>query len=195
MASFTLTYTGDIAKFEGFINSRIWFRVLGQEIRKANARAAALVERELDDAIRNYDGVNQKLSPLTEAIKGKSDPLVDTGQLLDAISHEFKSDFKARVGFVKNQPASHGVKMKKLLKIIEEGIEIKITPKMRRWLMAQKGADRTQVDPTRKTQGGVIRIPPRPILEKVFRNEQTEQRIRGYWDQAIARALQRVGAK
>lgn len=143
-----------MAKFNSFMDlSKAWGK---KKPAKVAQKALHEVGVEVRGWIRDKHGspTLKKESAFTKAMKGKSSPLVDTGNLRNAVS------FRATSGAViifSQEP--------RLQKLHEYGARWKMTDKQRKFLMAMMselgiGDKRGR---TRSTHKGWIVIPPRPI--------------------------------
>lgn len=101
-------------------------------------------------------------------------PLVKTGRIIRAIATETLNPFEGVVGLLANRRASggKGVKMSNIGELLHDGGTIRVTPAMARaaaraFAAANPGKARTRVTPK-----GIIRIPPRPFVERVFESIQ-----------------------
>lgn len=58
--------------------------------------AGAYLEAKMVDKITS--GISPSLKPATIKAKGSSTPLIDTGEMLDQVSHEMEGDLTVKVG-------------------------------------------------------------------------------------------------
>lgn len=67
-----------------------------QNISKRLELAGAFLEGKMVDKITS--GLSPALHPATIEAKGSSTPLIDTGEMLDQVSHEMEGDLTVKVG-------------------------------------------------------------------------------------------------
>jgi hypothetical protein len=196
-----IIFTGKGAEdFKKFTNSRHVMRILEEEVGKATLRNILIMQDAIQRRIRTGE-FKVKNTLVTIKIKGTGKPpLVDVGDLHDAILTELKHSFLGYVGILKAQRTSHGMRMrmKKLAMFLEKGFTVKLTERMRNWLFAQtRGSDkkggkgRKQGD---KRVVGKLRVPPRPFITPIFRSKQMQARFNANWELATKITLKRLKA-
>lgn len=191
----TIRFSGDIKKFERFM-SRRGMRLLEQEVGKATARNAALLQDAIIERIKTRR-FKKKKSPLTLALSKSDIPLIDTTDMMRAVETELQGAFVAFVGFLKNQKTSHGAELRQIVPLLEKGFEVRLTAKMRRFLflrMRQAGVAGPGGGPSQTSGDGVLRIPPRPFITPVFKSRRMQAKINTNWRDAVKRWAKMVGA-
>ena len=186
---FTLKITGDVKKFQAFTSTKT-MNVIGDEIKKATAKSVAMVLDKIEQGIKQKQFKSN--SPLTQAIKGEDYPLKDTGDLLQILEYELKGQWEAFVGILRKGKTSHGGDLYRVVQLLEEGFEVRITPEMRKALFAKAGGNIASGGTS--SSAGVLRIPPRPFLRSVFESKSVHNEIFRNWEQGIQKALRRMGA-
>lgn len=192
MATVSIKFRGDTKRFEKFLKSEATFKILEQEIGKATARNAALLQDAIVEKILSKR-FKKKNSPLTKALKDSDTPLVNTGELAKAVEVELSGSFVAFVGFLRNQKMSNGGDLKKIVPLLEKGFEVKITKRMRKWLFLKMRELNIPEGP-RTSSGGVLRVPARPFISPIFRSRRMRTKLNANWKAAIERAFKRLGA-
>jgi len=192
--SMTITFK-NTKKFEQFL-SKAHMEILRQEVHKATATNLGIVQ---DAIVRRIIQRGKKAdnSPLTLALKPHTDiPLMDTGQMKNAVEAELQDSFNGTVGFLKDQKTSHGMKMSVVVPGLEKGYTIKLTAAMRRALFAKmRAAGIAEQAPGKKsTTGGVLRVPPRPFITPVFHSKHIKNKLQKNWKNAVREAYRRMGA-
>jgi hypothetical protein len=153
---------------------------------KTNALTAA-------DAIKVAiaQGLTPDNHPLTEILKGSSRPLVDGGDLSASIHGKAINWNLAFIGVLKNVKkkglpfASKKALMGQIAiaAILHEGIDIKVTDKMRRFFTIMAMKHPGKVKPL-KAGTSVISIPGRPFLEEAFAASLVAI-YRANWEEAV----------
>lgn len=164
-------------------------RVFKDQIKQATKTNALTAADAIKVAIAQ--GLTPDNHPLTEILKGSAKPLVDSGDLLASINGRAANWNLAFIGVMKEK-RKKGLPFasKKALigqiaiaAMLHEGIDIKVTDKMRRFftIMAMKHPGR--VKPL-KAGTTVIHIPGRPFLEEAFAASLITI-YRQNWEQAV----------
>lgn len=151
---------------------------------------ARVIVREIRQNIKrgNYAGHRTPNAPLTRAIKRSSLPLADRGQLFKAITLKVTSWSTVEIGIAKESDRAN------IAQIVHEGVEIPVTPKMRRMFQALAEASDGGRSPSSLTgraaelwarmSGGwkalkdsteVIKIPARPFIREVIEHPAIER--------------------
>lgn len=194
MAKSQITFSGKIDEFEGLLKPGAFMKILREEVDRATTRNALLVQDEIKQRI-----LQKKYEPnskITEILKGENFPLKDTADMIQAIEVEIRDSFTGFVGFLKNQKTSHGGDMKKVVDRLQEGFEVRITPKMRAFLFAKAREAGWEPEEGQEPTGstGVIRVPPRPFLQEVFDDKKIIGIVNRNWENAVKMTLQRFKA-
>jgi hypothetical protein len=163
-------------------------------VRKATMKVGLVAEGAIKTAITNGDFVKNR--PMTVALKGSDRPLVDSGELLKAITSEVEDWDRVVVGVIKDQTVQgkdgKPDSIKSIAGILAHGATIKVTPEMRGFFAAQ----------ARRFQRGEIKRPwrplspdtklivikKRPFLQRALRKRHVT-RYERIWAEAIQRAM------
>ena len=127
--------------------------------RKANNRIGLVFVRDARKLI-TVDKIYLPNSPATIALKGSSTPLIDTGDLVGAITYEVKSPFLVRLG-VNSPKLSSG---RYLYEVLHNGATI-------------------------RRGGSVWIIPARPFLSTVWEDPDFTKEVARHYLTALAEAL------
>lgn len=170
-------------------------------MRKANGVAGLYAVRAIRQQIKN--GGLAPNAPLTVSIKGSSKPLVDTGNLFKAITHQMVDNYTVWVG-VKFSSGSYDMAV-----ALHEGVAIKVTEKMRNMFELLFRASKGKLSPSKltgraaelwerskskefyplKRSTSQIVIPPRPFLRRAIESSDLQLRVQHIWFEAIAAAM------
>ena len=148
--------TGDWDKARARVNAGMGPR-LASALRQATIRNALFLVREIQRGIRSQSPGGQPFVKLAESTierKGSSKALIDTGFLINAITHKIMVD-KAFVGLLRGTVNKDGEDMVNLGAVMEYGATIKLS------------------------SGATIIIPPRPFLHPVM-GKYRDQIIENY---------------
>ena len=180
---------------------------LEKAVTMATTRNALLVVKEIKRRIRAKEYAPN--SALTVALKGSSTPLIDNADLFRSIEAHLVSEFQSFVGVLRGTKNSDGDDLVNIARILHDGIAIKMTPAMQRWIFAQLrvgsdgGKRRTQFSPRSgggnspdvrfpykggKLKGYVV-IPGRPFIKSVFEDESLIGKLRNNWSKAVTTVL------
>lgn len=207
-ASAKFEIKGDWEKLEKSLDPNAFKQRLENEIRQATKLNAQIVQKRIRAKIRG-----NKYSPnaaLTILVKSSSKPLVDDGDLFQAITHKVIDDKTAFVGVLKATTID-GQKATDIALALHEGAKIQVTESMRNlfwllWRVGQGIVDPGGVDgraaelvkrlgerissirPIGKGTS-VIVIPPRPFLVSVLQDKQVLSVIRKNWEDAVQKAI------
>lgn len=192
-------------KFGRIMEPSRFNNALRKHVSLATRRGALLVRKEIRRSIKK--GVAPKNAPLTRAIKGSSKPLVDKGDLWQAISIE-QPDFGTAFIGVKRTDENYDV-----ARALHEGVSIKVTPKMRGlfhilWLASVARREGKPIPPLTgraaqlfarfqdwkplKQDTQVIRIPARPFIADTFGRQDVKDGVIQQWNKAIASAFAEI---
>lgn len=142
---------------------------------------------------------------LTAAIKGQNKPLVDFGQLFQAIGFKRVGEYERQVGVTKMSGDALNIAM-----VVHNGAVIKVTDKMRGlffllWLASMDRIPKSELrgraaELFKRMPGGWkplsestthIRIPPRRFIDEVFKS----RRVRKMFKDNVNGAIERVMAR
>lgn len=138
---------------------------LALAIRQATITAAILLVREIQRGIRSQAPGGQSFAPLATATverKGSSKALIDTGLLINSITHRILKD-RAFVGLLKTSTYREGESVANIGAVMEYGATIPMP------------------------NGVTIIIPPRPFLHPVM--QQHHETILALYREALQTAL------
>jgi hypothetical protein len=186
-------------KLEGFkeaiarIGPRVFRRRLKKNLRVASKRVGLMAEREIKEGINS--GRLKANAPLTEAIKGSSRPLVNTGQLVRSVTSKVGSFDEVFVGVLRSRairdPNTGKVRdVKEIAAILHQGAVIRVTEQMRRFFFAMADQFPERWKPL-SSSTKVIVIPPRPFL-KFATTPKAIRRYKQEWEQAVEKTLRGV---
>jgi len=179
--NFNLTFKGDIKELKKFLKGRSFKVMLDREIRKATIENGLIMQAEIRKRIRE----KKYLANAKVTLLGKKSqiPLINSGQLHNAIRNELLNSFKARVGIAPGSIAE-------IAKILQEGYTLKITKETRAAIFGRIKANKKSIDtlPSKKSKG-VIRVKGRPFLDSVFRDKDLQDEINNNWDVAVKKAI------
>ena len=112
-------------------------------LRRATQLNGKVGERSMRQCIRA--GVSPSNAALTQALKGGDKPLVDSGELFQAIASEVVSDSEVFIGVLRTNGAYN------VAEIVHEGATIGVTAKMRGMFFYLWKASIGEMDPTKLT--------------------------------------------
>jgi hypothetical protein len=150
---------------------------LKRNCKVALMRAGILIEGMIKDRIISGRDM-AKLHGFTIDEKGSSKPLIDGGDLLGSVGYRFVERDAVFVGV--HRKAEDGTDIAELHER-EEGVRIKVTPKMRAYLHA-RGLHL-------KRSTTEIFIPGRPYLKPAFRDFRAKGHMRGLFGKAVTKTL------
>ena len=164
-------------------------RQLGQFERRFEAmtrnlvrKAALLVVAELKKYIRDSSNFDP-LHPVTIERKGSNKPLINHGDLINSITHKLMGDEGFFAGLLKGKKSAEGAEMVNIGWIMEHGVTINVTDRMRAYLHATGG-------PHLKKSTTVITIPARPFIEPVWKDVQPK--IKELFAKGLQDQLQKI---
>lgn len=178
---------------------------------KATTLNAMILRREIRENVKSgkyAPGGRVPNAALTAFIKGSTKPLVDTGQLFQAITSTIFGYGRAEIGVARTSPTAN------VAAVVHDGAVIRVTGKMRRMFRALADVSSGRKDPStlrgraaalyaRRRKGWkplkqsttVIRIPPRPYIREVMESAAVQRRINENWLAAGAAAVANVAPK
>lgn len=182
-------------------------RQLKANIAAANARNGAAGKKLVRQAIKAATFDNN--APLTAFIKGSTKPLVDRGDLWQAVTMKQPSWDTVFIGILQSDGASN------IAELLHEGGTIRVTDKMRAMFLALHLAGEGKLDPSKLTgraaelwarrpargwlpiaEGtSTIKIPPRPFIREPLSNPSFAALVRANWEQALAKTFADLAQK
>jgi hypothetical protein len=181
-------------KFGDWEKAGRWFGGLAErllkEMEKATKVNAMLVVKEIKRRIRAKEYAPN--SALTVALKGSSTPLVDNADLFRSIEAHTIDSLRQFAGVLRGTRSKDGEDLVNIAKILHDGIMIKMTPAMRRWIFAQlrdAGVEDDKSAGKNKKPGWVV-IPGRPFIKAVFDDPKVKAMVKANWEQAVKRVLE-----
>jgi len=178
--------------FEKFLSKQS-MQILRDEIGKATLRNVLLMQAEIRRTI-----LSKEFAPntaLTQAIKGENFPLKDTSDMVNGVETELRDSFNGFVGFLKASRSSHHGDLKRVVELLQEGFEFRITPAMRAFFFAKlRGGG--GVDGAAHGGGGtgIVRVVGRPFLKRTFESPAMRDKLNTNWEKAVKTALERLNA-
>jgi len=167
---------------------------LERHVRKATAKVGLIAEGAVKTAITQGDFAKNR--PMTIAQKGSDRPLVDSGELLKAITSEVEDWDRVVVGVIKDQTVQgedgKPDSIKSIAAILHSGATIEVTDKMRAFFrhMADKFERGEIKKPWRplKASTKVLVIKKRPFMERALR-KRYQDRYQAIWAAAVQKAM------
>ncbi len=179
---FQIKKFGDWAKTETVLHRMA--TEMERSIGTATRKNALMLERALKKGIQSSAPGGKKfkkLHPFTIAEKGSSKPLVDSGELMNAITHRMISKFDAMVGLLRNAPHAGArgtaIGLINLGWLHEHGYAMKVTPRMRA-VMGKRGL-RIGESTT------VIKVPARPFVRPIYEDHAMQLAFVAEYDNAV----------
>lgn len=188
-------------------------KVCGKFMQEEVAKATELNARVVAGAMR--DELTDKISPrnadLTVALKRSTKPLVDRGQLFQAITGVKVRWNKGEAGVRRRtRRGGRGGSIVDLAKMLHEGGTIPVTNAMRGLFKALWQASQGKLDPAKLSARGqqlfkrykkwlplkastrYIVIPARPFADRAVENEDVQREVAAHWEAAVQRAIARA---
>jgi hypothetical protein len=184
-------------KFKKKLDPKKFKRRMKKHIGKATGQNAPIAERAVKSAIsRGRVEPNTPNVGLTVAMKDSNKPLIDSGQLVKAITSEKKSWDVALVGILNNKTVSDRAGKKRqiltIARALHDGATVSVTDKMRRfffWMaFANESPFKGKVKPL-KPSTKIIRIPARPFL-KIAMAKRNIKKYTDRWQTAVGKVMQ-----
>lgn len=179
--NFNIKFGGDVKELKKFLSRGNFKNVLAKEVEKATIKNGLIMQAEIRKRIRE----KRYMANAKVTLMGKKSqtPLINTGQLHNAIRYELINSFKARVGI---PPGS----IAKIAKILHEGYTLKITDKTRAAIFGRIKSNNKSINtlPSIKSKG-IIKVKGRPFLEAVFTDKKMIKEVNKNWDFAVERAI------
>lgn len=191
----SLTLTG-FNKLKEKLTPKKFERKLRKHVKKATRRVGLLAVQRVKVDIRKKQVQPSRLSGLTIALKGSTKALVDTGELLKSITSELVTWDMVIVGVLKSRAVrdelTGDVKdVIMLAKILHDGADIPVTPRMRRfffWLANGVGSPVRGKIHALRSGTKVIHIPARPFMKGVL-DKAMRRMYKTEWQAAVNKAL------
>jgi hypothetical protein len=169
---------------------------LQRNVKKATRKVGLLAVRKVKTDIRRKKVKPSKLSGLTVAIKGSTRALVDSGELLESITSDLVSWDVVIVGVLKNRPVRDEITgevkdMIMIAKILHDGADVPVTPKMRRFFLWLANSSESPVRGkvfALKPSTKIIHIPARPFMEGVL-DKLAIAEYRKVWQAVVNKTL------
>ena len=198
MASKTLSFTKGWTKLSASVIAGSFTPTLKANMLKASRVNGMIVRKAIRKTIKK--GVEPANSPLTSAIKGSSKPLVDKGQLFQAITSKVLTPYTVEVGVAKMNPTAN------IAVALHEGTTITVTARMRGLFALLASA--SQGSPVSldgraaqlfarykgwkalKASTTHITIPGRPFLRPVLADAILRAKVMKNWQQALAASIE-----
>jgi hypothetical protein len=184
--------TGDWKLFRFLISASRFEPALEAGLLRATQANALILRREIRLNIRGakYAANRAPNAARTVFIKGSTKPLVDRGQLVQALTSQVQSYGRAEIG------VSRMAREANVARIVHEGAIVPVTGKMRRMFRALSDVSRGKRDPStlrgraaalyaRQKKGWKplkestteLRIPPRPFIREVVEDGRVQRMI------------------
>lgn len=197
MAKTAFKKTGKWAQLRRALDPRVFDRTSRKHIRRATGINALLAVKSIRDVIGKGD--LKPNAPLTIAIKGEGKrPLVDSGDMRQAVTHKMVDDFTAFAGVLKTDD-KYNVAVS-----VHDGVEIGVTNKMRAmfWALWLKSTHRPDMElrgraadlwdrftgpwyPIAAKTTAIV-VPSRPFVRYGFADPELHRHVQRNWEQAIA---------
>lgn len=181
-------------KFLRALDRAVWKRKIDSEFGRKLKEQLELVRGDIISYIRNSEhGVPNAL--ITQLWKGSSKPLIDRGDLFDAVTSLVKANpdgLEGGVGVLRQAKGGTGEPLVNVAKALHEGFVVNVTPKVRAAIMAKvrkRAARRGQKIPELRGPGAThYRVKGRPFVKVPF--EKAEPRIRMALGDALKLVIQ-----
>ncbi len=136
-------------------------------VRTLVRRAALLVVKEIKAYVRDSGNFTPN-HPVTIAQKGSDKPLINHGDLINSITHKLLEDEGFFAGVLKGKKSPDGKDLVNIGWIMEHGVTIKVTDRMRAYLHS--------IGLHLSGSTTAITIPARPFIQPVW--EKVQPKIR-----------------
>lgn len=200
---------GDWAKMAAALDPKRFQANLDANLGKATKFNGMMVAGEVRKRIKSRKYA--KNAPLTVLIKKSSTPLVNDGDLFQAITFQAVDKYTVFVGVLRSAVSSDGQSLTNLAEFLHEGGNIAVTETMRNMfqLLAEVGAGtrevstlegRTaelakalgsrikQIKPLKPTTKHIV-VPPRPFLKDVLNDPVVLKKCQRNWERAAQAAF------
>lgn len=197
-----LTWIFSVARFDEAVQALLW---------RATQINALVVRREVRENLKTgkYAPSRDKNAALTLMIKKpKTRPLIDSGQLFQAVTSKVHNWGVAEIGVARVSPTAN------VAVTVHEGAVVPVTKKMRAMFQALADASDGKRDPStltgraavlfaRRSKGWKplkkgtteIRIPARPFIREVVESSKVQRRLYENWLEAASAAVAGVSPK
>lgn len=213
MPGFKLDLTGDWSKLSKTLNPKHFNEILEDNLLAATKFNGMIMAAEIRKRIRQRRYA--KNSALTVLLKKSSMPLVDDADLFGAITSRELDRFSVFVGILRTATTSSGQPMVNLAELLHNGGSIPVTEHMRNMfiLLSEVGQGKrdintlegrtlelaralgskiSQIKPL-KPSTVFIKIPARPFLAEVLKDQAMLKKCVRNWENAVNQAL--IGKK
>lgn len=179
---FVIKFAGDTKDLQKFINPKKGLpKALEKHIRKATIKNSLILVARIRQNIRGRKF--EENAKVTNLIKGNKAPLINKGDLHNAISRQMVDSYTAKVGLLDGQFAQ-------IAKVLHEGATLRITPKMRAAIFGKlREAGKLDKLDNDKKSTGFMRIKPRPFLSVVFESKEVQKEMNDNWEAAVKAAI------
>jgi len=187
-------------QYAAAIDAKGFDKSMMRHLRVASQKNGLLFVKAIRQSIKG--GEFEPNKALTVAIKGSSKPLVDHGDLFQAITYKLYGDTKVFIGVLKTAAGYN------IAAMLHEGAAIKVTKAMRALFFVLWQASEGKIDPAKltgraaelfermssgwyplKDSTRVIVIPARPFIKVSFWNPELIAKAEANWHQACAAAI------
>lgn len=192
--------TGDWNKLEHALKPGTMNKAIKRRMRIATRLNGALAVRMIRQTIRG--GGFQSNAALTTFIKSSSKPLVDKGDLFQAVTSRVIDDTTIFVGILKTSEEFN------IAMALHEGATIRVTDAMRGMFFALWKASEGELPPGElggraralweRQEGGWLPLkssttriitPGRPFMRQAFKQNRLKQQAKKNWQQALQQAM------
>ena len=182
------------------IDTKGFDKAMKLHLRKATKKNGLMMVKAIRQTIKG--GAFEPNKALTVAIKGSTKPLVDRGDLFQAITYKMYGDTTVFVGVLKTNGEYN------IAAMLHEGTAIKVTKAMRGLFFILWQASEGKVDPARltgratelfermssgwkplKESTTTIVVPARPFIKVSFDNPELLAKATENWSKAVADAM------
>lgn len=185
-------------KFAKMLAPASFQRYMRRHIPRATGQNAMFAAQKMKKILQSGGSNLAKNAPLTIMIKGSSKPLVDKGLMVQAITNQKIDDFTAWAGISPNDPNAD------LMKIVHDGVTLRVTPAMRGMFFMLWKASTGQIDsskltgraaelfarqpsgwlPLKATTTAIV-IPGRPFTKIAIDDVALRLRMKANWERAL----------
>ncbi len=206
--SLKIVIKGDWEKAIRGLDGRLFKADLIRAITIANERIGRDAVARMRRAIRARHYLDN--SPITVAIKGSSTPLVDRGDLFQALTYQVtQGGMGVTFGVRRGAKLASGADAVSVAMVLHEGATIRPTPAQRAALWAKVGAALSgRQSKVRRQAAAIIGgrsgggggsvvwvIPPRAFIAGPLSEPAFEEFVRAQYDQAIDAVMKRAGRR
>jgi len=200
----TVRMEGDWKLFKKFLMSARFRANLEREIKRATIRNSLILLKMVKLNIRGKNFAEK--APLTLAFSMSNVPLIDEQNLWNALNFKLHSSWKSEIGILGNQNStgskfgknSQTIGMQNLVKLMEEGYTVTVTPAMRKAIaaaLAEKSKQDVFKGSASTSKTTTYRVPSRPVLTDTWKDPSIDNELKRNWILALERAWKQQGAK